>query len=174
MEKILSLLFLCNSVCAFAGGPWSQDKHHGYVQLSGTYIGYDHRYINNQNFSDIMHKVTDVTLQGYCEYGISNRFTLIANIPFKLQNIQPNNAIDSSDTRYYNGSLTGFGNISVSGKYRFLNKKLVAAAHLRIDARSFAENQSIGLRTGYPEYGIAPSLSLGRGGDRWFAYAEAG
>lgn len=174
MKKIFSAFFIFNSLSAFAGGPWSQEKHEGYVQLSGTYIGYDHRYISKQSFSDLMHQVTDVTLQGYCEYGISNHLTLIANIPFKFQNIKPQKTIDSAYQPYYNGSLSGFGNISVAGKYQFLNKKIVAAAHLRIDINSFSEDESIGLRTGYPEYGIAPSLSIGKGGSRWFAYAEAG
>lgn len=174
MKGILTTTFIFNSLYAFAGGPWVQEKHHAYFQLSGAYIGYDHIYINKQNFLDLRHDVTDITLQAYGEYGISNHFTLIANIPFKIQNIQPQSTIDSTYHPYYNGSLTGFGNISIAGKYQFLNKKFVAATQLRIDVGSNVQDPSTGLRTGYPEYGITPSVSAGKGGDKQFAYAETG
>ncbi len=174
MKKIFTFVFVFSSLLSFAGGPWVQEKNHAYLQLSGTYIGYDHRYLDRQNYFALLHDVTDITLQGYCEYGIGKKFSLLANIPFKFQNIQPQSNIDSTYTPYYDGSLNGFGNISIGGNYQFLNKNFVAAAQLRIDLATYSQDVSTGLRTGYPEYGFAPSISIGKGGAKWFAYAETG
>jgi hypothetical protein len=174
MKKILTITFLISNLKLIAGGPWTVEKNHGYYQLTGTYIGYDQRYINGNNYLPLLHDVTDITLQGYAEYGVSNSFNLLANIPFKFQNIQPQSSIDSLNTPYYDGSLSGFGNISIAGKYQFLQKKIIGAAQLRFDIETYSQDPSTGLRTGYPSYGISPTISFGSGGNKWFAYGETG
>lgn len=174
MKKNITTVFLMISLKAVAGGPWLVEKNHGYFQFSGTYIGYDHRYANANNYLPLYHDVNDVTLQAYAEYGISSRINLLANLPFKFQNIQPQAAIDSTYSPYYEGSLTGSGNISVAGKYQFLKRKIVGAAQLRIDMGTYRQDASTGLRTGYPAFGISPTISFGSGASKWFAYGETG
>jgi hypothetical protein len=84
--------FLATSHAPAFAGAWVQNKSGYFFKLSGHYL-YSTREFNSdgdlQNIRESETTITetsyqDVGLTGYLEYGITNRFTMVANLPFKI------------------------------------------------------------------------------------------
>ena len=82
MKKILlsKILIIAFSTTLFAGA-WTQKKSTGYFQLGSQLLSAKKEYDAEGNKSSIPN-FNDITINFYGEYGLSNDFTLIANIPF--------------------------------------------------------------------------------------------
>ncbi|MDX2305324.1 MAG: hypothetical protein NW226_21115 [Microscillaceae bacterium] len=157
---------------------WTRKKGGGYAQLGFSNISANSLYSNLDDISEInlRREVTDNTLQFYGEYGLSDKFTLVTAIPFKL--LETGNKIFS--TQFFpdtleSGSLSALGNISIAGVYGLpQTKNWVASAKLRLDLNTASYDAPTGLRTGYDAWGLAPSLTGGYGSTYFFATAEVG
>jgi hypothetical protein len=174
--KTMLLLMLVIPAMAFAGGPWTQPASGGYAQLSFTGIfSYDGLYTENGDGITLNRNVSDMTVMGYFEFGLNDRLTVIGYVPYKIvktsEDINPNG--EFADTLMA-GSLSGFGNPALAVKFSLIRGKMLLSGQVRIDAQVFARERSAGLRTGYFAQSFIPSLIVGGGTSRFYAFAEAG
>ena len=173
---IFLLAILCFPLTLAAGNPWTQAKGAGFSQLSFNYIRSDQLFHKDLGTIQLNRFVTDATLQGYLEYGITDKLTVLGVLPFKFTATSEAVSANSDFNELLNaGNFNKFGNISIAAKYGLItNSSFVAATQVRLDLPSRAFDASTGLRTGYNAVGIAPSFSVGYGTSRFFTSAEIG
>ena len=137
MKKTLIILLLkiglVSSLCismSYAGGPWAAGKKKGYMQLSYSHLSYRKLFNLGEEKTPLKRRVLDQTLQLYMEAGISNRWTATASFPWKTLSTSQDTLAASAFTQTLpSGKMVGLGNPSLSGKYTFVQKKVVAAAN---------------------------------------------
>jgi len=126
MRKKCSLIILI--LCAAfgnttAGGGWPQPKGAIYFKLSQWWIIYDQYYDENgMVLSDRTRSIGHTSI--YAEYGITDRFTAIAYMPFfskatlfEQLNTQSGNIVEEGD------KVTSVGDAQVAIKYNLINDK---------------------------------------------------
>lgn len=174
MKYLLLLVSILVQTSVFAQGPWATGKNHGYSQiLFNTIPTYNTLYIGNGNTRETERELSDITLAAYLDYGISDKLTFNANIPYIF--LSSGDLVDMSITPITEeGSLSGLGNITIGGKYTILQKKIVAAIHLQADLPSRSFDNSTGLSTGVDATTIMPKFSLGSSDNNWFIYGYFG
>ncbi len=152
----LVLVFLTTQL--FAGGPWTQAKGEGYAQISYTLIPeYRSLYTSGGGSNDALglnRDVTDMTLAGYFEHGLTERLTISGIIPFKITETSSESFSGDFPNALAAGSLSGFGNITVGLKHNLISKKLVVSGGVLVDGKTAKSDSATGLRTGYSGWGI--------------------
>ncbi|MEO6168744.1 MAG: hypothetical protein ABIO46_12050 [Chitinophagales bacterium] len=174
--ELIAVLLLISSE-AFAGGPWTQNKKGGYAQLSFSTISAALLYNNNGDSYQLYRKVTDNTLQAYLEYGLTDKLTLLGNIPVKF--VSTGDETFNADTSLVDipfpaGKLTALGNISFALKYKLIDESWKLAAQLRTDANTSSADVSTGLQTGYDCWSYQPSLLVGFSKKALYGFVTAG
>ncbi|WP_075343299.1 hypothetical protein [Tenacibaculum agarivorans] len=171
--KKLAYLLLLTTVTAFSQSPWTQKKGETYLQLSFTTIPTYSELFGNPDFTT-ERELNDNTLQLYAEYGISDKTTLIANLPFKF--VASKDLVDASAPVALTAeeSLTSLGNIQFGVRHNFYNKKWLISGQLTIGANSGTFDAPSGLRTGYDAWTFTPTISVGRGFNDWYIQAFTG
>lgn len=174
MKYLLVIFALFIQTLSFAQGPWAAGKNHGYGQLLfNTIPTYNTLYSGNGTTTETERELSDITLAAYLDYGISENITLNANIPYIL--LKGGALVDETITPITEeGNLSGFGNISIGGKYTFIKKKFVAAFHLQADLPTRSFDNNTGLSTGFDAFTIMPKLSIGTSKKDWFVYSYFG
>lgn len=162
---------------AMAGGPWTQLKNSGYAQLSFSSIRSNSLFNNNGESYQLYRQVTDLTFQGYIEYGLTDRLTLVANIPFK--SVSTGTTTYNADSSlvslpFPDGNLSGLGNASLSLKYLLVDNAWKFAAQLKTAANASKADAATGLQTGYDCWSYQPALFAGTSKDAWYAFVSAG
>lgn len=172
MKKLIYFLLFCFTISSYAQSPWTQKKGEAYLQLNFTTIPKYSEIFGNPDFQT-ERKISDNTLQLYAEYGISNKTTLIANLPLKFvsSNDLVNNALPSITTQ---GSETSLGNIQLGVRHNFYNKKWLITGQLMVEANSGSFDAATGLRTGYDAWTFTPIVSVGRGFNKWYIQGFTG
>lgn len=160
----LVLLFISIFQSAFAGGPWPRKKNSGYAQLGFTYVGYNKLFNHEGKVVDLRRNVTDFTSQVYIDFGLTDRLTMVANLPFKY--VATSSAIASADTSYFrdtvpSGNLFGLNNVMLGFKYNIINKRVLFSAGLNAEANVAKYDSLTTLRTGPSTFVIHPYLSTG-------------
>lgn len=173
------LLLLLINLRVFAGA-WTQKKGHGYEQLSFTYLRYNSLLNGADGTSLLKREVTDLTLQNYLEYGLTDKLTLITVVPFKLletgeeiRNIDPEEDLYPNDT-IAAGNLNGLSNVTIAFKYALKTGSSVLSAQLKAGTGNSEYDHATGLRTGYDCWQIAPSLLYGKGWNKSYLSSELG
>lgn len=85
MKKIC-ILFLSLVITSSiqAGGPWPQPKGKAYIKLYEWWINFDQHYVINGNKEG--NPLSSIYNTGvFAEYGITDKFTVVLNIPFNSQ-----------------------------------------------------------------------------------------
>ncbi len=166
MRRFLTIAILLSTVfqAAHAGGPWPRKKNSGYAQLGFTYLGYNSFYNHEGKVVSMRRNVTDFTSQLFFEYGLTDRLTMTANLPFKY--VSSSESIASSDTTYFrdtvpNGNLFGLSTVMLGLKYNIINKKVLFSAGLNAEANVAKYDSLTTLRTGPDAWVIHPFLSVG-------------
>ncbi len=155
---------------AFAGGPWPRKKNSGYAQLGFTYIGYSKFYNHEGKTTELPRSVTDLTAQAFIEFGITDRLTFSAALPFKYT--ATGEKVFDSDPTYFTdttifrdtvpaGSLFGLNTVLLGFKYNIINKKVLFSAGLNGEANVAKYDSLTTLRTGPSTFVIHPYLSVG-------------
>ncbi len=114
-------VFLLAGTSLFAGGPWTQPKGKGYFKLSEYWIVFDQHYTDT-GIPD-PNTTTGIFNTGiYGEYGIVDRWTVMANIPFFSRNYM-NNIVSGTtgETLIPGEAINTFGDTDIGIKYG-LNK----------------------------------------------------
>ena len=136
-----------------AGGGWPQPKHGGYFKLAEWWIISDQHYTDSGHIDpNVTTGIFNTTL--YAEYGFTNRFTGILNIPL-FSRTYHNNLISGTTGEVLapGSALNSIGDADLGLKYGLIvNKPVVLSATL-----------FLGLPLGEDNGGIAGSLQTGDG-----------
>ncbi len=179
MRILVTIVILFVSSLAFAGGPWLLQKKGGFLQVQSTFPTgtYKRIFLENNQDLDLRREVWDVNLQGYLEYGLSDKFNLIAIVPLKyVATGAPTLQTFAADPDLLpEEQLLGFGNLQFRLKYRLSDKKVKAAVSLYSSLNNVDARLNAGLVTGY----LASSIGLyghvgGSLSDNWYTFLEAG
>ena len=150
----------------YSQSPWTQGKNKAYIQAGFSGIFYDKTRIDNQDVS-LNANLSDITSQFYSEYGLTKDLDVSLILPYKTITIKLK---DGSKTE----SVSGFGNISIGLKYKFLDKKWKISSGLFFSSNSNSSNEAIGLRTGYNATTLLPYLTVGSSQNKIYYFANFG
>lgn len=172
---LLLLILLVIGQTTQAGGPWTRAKGEGYAGLSFSYLGYNSLFGTDGASISLRRPITELTIGGYVEYGFHERFTAHINLPFRM--VMSGNTIQ--DASYFPdtlaaGRVIGMNTIGIGGKYKFLDKKVIMAAHLNYEANTSSYDPNSGLRTGPATHVIEPQVSIGAGLGDFYTYGIVG
>jgi hypothetical protein len=173
MKKIIILLIinvLSNNI-NHAQQAWTKEKGKFYSQIGASFLTYNALLNEGKEFTPLNRTISDRTLQGYVEYGITNRLMVSAQLPFKMTSVRDVGNANIGQ----NGSLAGFSNIQTALTANLLNKNGISiSAKGEIDFPTAQFNIQTGLRTGFDATTVSPSLLVGYGHAKFFTSAEVG
>lgn len=120
MKKIcILILSFAISSTIHAGGPWPQPKGKAYLKLYEWWINFDQHYTTNgdkeKNFKSSLYNSGI-----YGEYGLSDRFTTIFNIPFV--SIAKDTLIGEEGAKYDSKTIS-IGDSEIGLKYGLFSKE---------------------------------------------------
>jgi len=168
------IIFFILSSSLFSQSPWAKKKGEFYSQFSFSTIP-SYNEINGNPDYELNRNITDNTFQLYGEYGISDKTTLLVNVPFKN--------ISTSDVLYpipldpatIKGSTSNaFGNIELGVKHNFYHKKWLVSGQVNIEFNTSNYDDFSGIRTGYDAYTFSPFINVGRGFEKTYFQAFTG
>lgn len=163
MKNLTKLIILLLSISAFSQSPWTQKKGKSYTQLSFTSIANYNALFGDPDYNT-EREITDNTLQFFGEYGLSDKTSLLVNIPFKM--IKTGDLTSPSITAIpltSSATESSLGNIEIGLKHNFYNKKWLLSGQFSIEANTSSYDASSGIRTGYDAWSFSPLLLAGRG-----------
>lgn len=163
MKNLTKLIILLLSISAFSQSPWTQKKGKVYTQLSFTSIASYNALFGDPDYNT-EREITDNTLQFFGEYGLSDKTSLLVNIPFKM--IKAGDLTSPSITAIpltSSATESSLGNIEIGLKHNFYNKKWLLSGQFSIEANTSSYDASSGIRTGYDAWSFSPLLLAGRG-----------
>ncbi len=119
--------FICLLLHAqlFAGA-WTQKKNGLYLKISSNYLYTTQEFnhvgdkleIFQERFAFINTSFRDFNINAYVEYGIDNRFTVIANLPYKILTAKRSEVVgDSVVSRILTLYTLGVSDLSLSARY---------------------------------------------------------
>jgi hypothetical protein len=114
-------------------------------------------------------------LQIYVEFGLTDKTTLIANIPLKLISHKDISIICvNGPCNNLENNKTALGNIELGIKHNFYNKKWLISGQLNIEANTSFFDANSGIKTGYDAWTVTPLLAIGRGYNNWYLQGFTG
>lgn len=165
MKKSIQIMILFLSISTFSQGPWTQEKGKFYTQLSFTTIPNYNTLFGNPELQ-INGKISDNTFQVYGEYGISDKTSLIINLPYKSITFNSKSNVvcittpcPSLDKKYKESAL---GNIEIGLKHNFYKKLWLLSGQLSVEANTGSFDDKSGIRTGYDAVTFTPLFLAGR------------
>ncbi len=162
MKNIIKIVLLFISISAFAQGPWTKEKGAFYTQLSFTTIPSYNTLFGDPEYK-LQRNITDNTLQFYGEYGLSEKTTLLVNLPLKLIKTEGfNNDANNVFTQIEESSTTALGNIEIGIKHNFYKKDWLLSGQLSVEANTGSFDNNTGIRTGYDAFTFTPLFLSGK------------
>lgn len=168
---IFSILLTANFL--YAQSPWTQEKGSGYGQLSLMAIPeYNEFFVKGADNFTASRKYSETAAQAYVEYGVLEGTTLVLDAPIKFLT-SGEELLDSLATNEA-GNLTSIGNVRLSVRQNIYNKGPNVAAQLAIEIPTGKYDDATGLRTGFDAWTFLPSVSVGGGFGKGYAFAYGG
>lgn len=161
MKNLTKLFFLLISISAFSQSPWTQKDGKAFTQLSFTSIANYNTLFGDPDY-ETQRKTTDNTLQFYGEYGLTDKTTLLVNLPLKLIKTGELNISNSSLIPFSEGSETTLGNLELGIKHNFYNKGWLLSGQLSVEANTGSFENTSGIRTGYDAWSFTPLFLAGK------------
>jgi hypothetical protein len=122
MQRIIIILLLfCLSAnnTSTAGGGWTQPKGKGYFKLDQSMILANRYFAPDGNVIDIT-TIGLYTTSLYGEYGLTDRITVIAYVPFFVRNTLNTVRFEPSGRENPGDALNAFGDTDIQLQYGFL------------------------------------------------------
>lgn len=158
------LLITTISISTIAGGGWPQKKKKGYFKLGQSFI-------QGNKFFDRNGDVVDITTLGvyttslYGEYGITDRITAIAYIPFFVRSTINEQVDINSNVQINPGDeMNAFGDMDIGIKFGLTPNKSIATSATLI----------LGVPSGEPQGGKSGILQSGDGEFNQLIMIDAG
>ncbi|MEO1655582.1 MAG: hypothetical protein AAFU64_18715 [Bacteroidota bacterium] len=142
---------------------WVSNKGKGYFKLSQSFIRTDQFYSPAGTKIDIVTNGLYMTSL-YAEYGISNRFTLVANIPFFVRSTLNEVQFVSGNEGLPGDELNAFGDMELGIKFGLIRDKpfvLSAGLTLGIPSGNNSGGETQLLQSGDGEFNQLISLNAG-------------
>jgi hypothetical protein len=107
-------------------GAWVQKKHGYFFKLSGSYLYTTQEYDNQGIIQEIREdepgientSYQEVAATGYLEYGVTERLTLVSNLPFKIITSKRSEIRDPGDPfRNVEVVTGGLSDLTISGRF---------------------------------------------------------
>jgi len=157
-----------------AQSPWTKKKSEIYTQFGGTIISsYNQIYGNPEYFTH--RTITDNTFQLYGEYGVSDKTTLLLNIPYKyIKTGKLSNKTEFDPSATTAETVTAFGNVEMGVKHNFYNKKWIVTGQFSLELNTSNYYGSSGIRTGYDAFTFTPLINTGRNFKNFYIQAFTG
>lgn len=163
MKNFTKLLFLFITISIFSQSPWTQEKGKFYTQLSFTTIPNYDTLFGDPDYS-AFGTYSDNTVQFFGEYGLSDKTSLVVNLPLKFISIE---GFEDPRVQCVNCAKdfdkTALGNISLGLKHNFYKKGWVLSGQVSLEANTGSYDATSGIRTGYDAWSITPLFLAGRG-----------
>ncbi len=171
---VICTLLTFNIFNAVAQQAWTKEKGKFYAQVGGSALSYNQALngkVKPSEWTPLNAKFSDITLQAYGEYGITDKLTVSAQLPLKILSssgvVQPSTITE--------GSLVGLSNIQTALTANIYNKDgIVVSGKINLSLPTAKFDIKTGLRTGFDAFSAEPSLLLGFGHSKFFASGELG
>jgi hypothetical protein len=167
-------LFSLISFSSVAQQAWTKEKGKFYAQVGGSALSYSQALngkLKPSEWTALNATFSDITLQAYCEYGITDRLTVSAQLPFKVLSSSKIIAPNTLDE----GSLAGFSNIQTALTLNLYNKEgITVSGKVNLGLPTAKFEIKTGLRTGFDAFSTEPSILVGFGHAKFFASGELG
>ena len=178
MKNLSKLLFLFIAISSFSQSPWTQEKGKFYTQLSFTTIP-NYEAIFSDTDQNLFGTYSDNTVQFFGEYGLSDKTSLLVNLPLKLISVKDfeDPRIDcaaNSENCKRDYSSKSLGNISLGLKHNFYKKDWLLSAQVLLEANTGSYDVVSGIRTGYDAWSLTPLFLAGRGFGKTYIQAFLG
>lgn len=167
MKKCLNLFTICFFIFQFsnAQSPWTREKGKAYVQLGFTSLSYDAFQSNGQKLEN-QGDYSDITIQAYTEYGISDKLEAQLILPYKLASFEDTGVSES---------ISGLSNISVGLKYKLSDKNWKISSGILFSANSIKTNEDLVVSsTGINSSTILPYVTIGSSHNKWYYFGNIG
>ncbi len=175
MKKSLLYLILILSMTVHAQSPWVRPAEGFYGQFSVSIIPeYDQLYLNNEGPLKLGRKITDITLQGWFEYGVSENSTIQVVLPVKLLKSGAELSVSDIPPATASGHMHGLGNIQLAWRQKLYEQSMIISGQLGVDLPASSYQAETGLRPGYDAFSVRPSLSIGRGYGSAYLFGNLG
>lgn len=172
MKIFTKILFIFISASLFSQSPWTQKKGKAFTQLSYTSIANYSSIFGSPDF-ETERFISDNTLQLYTEYGLTEKTSVLLNVPLKL--ISTNELVDNTPTPFtIEDSETSIGNIELSLKHNFYKKDWLITGQLSVEANTSNYNEASGIRTGYDAWSVSPLFIIGKSFNEIYLQAFTG
>ncbi|MEM7187895.1 MAG: hypothetical protein AAF466_14700 [Bacteroidota bacterium] len=173
-SNFILLIALLTISGALAQSPWTQKKGEAYTQVGfSTIPNYTDLY-GDPNF-ETERTISDNTFQLYGEYGITDKTTLLLNVPLKnISAGELNLPAGDGGALTIEETVTSLGNITAGVRHNFYNKKWLVSGQLDVSLNTGTYNELSGIRTGYDAFTFTPLVSVGRGFDQFYVQAFTG
>jgi len=173
LNTFLIVLIFSNSLL-FSQSPWTKKKGELYIQLGFSTISKYSEVFGNPDYYT-HREITDNTFQLYGEYGVSDKTTILINIPYKnikTSKLTNNTGFDPNTTLAE--TINAFGNIELGAKHNFHNKKWLITGQLTIEINTSEYYEFSGIRTGYDAFTFTPLINIGRSFSRIYIQGFSG
>lgn len=174
MKNLLLLFFLGGTLFSFSQSPWVKKNNEVYAQVSFTTIRNYSTIFGNPD-KKINGPLADNTFKIYAEYGLSDKTTVVLNIPYK--NISQEGLVSPcliAPCPEYTNSTSSFGNIEIGLKHNFYNKKWLISGQVNIEANTGSFDAKTDIRTGYDAWTITPLFLIGKSAGNKYSQAFLG
>ena len=171
MKKFILVLVVLVSGNLIAQSAWTQKKGKTYTQLSYSTISDYDRLFGEPDYNT-ERKITDNTIQLYGEYGLTDKTTLLLNLPLKL--IKTGDQVFNTVPVTTATNKTALGNIEIGIKHLLYNKAFTLSGQLSIEANTSTFDDNSGIRTGYDAWSFTPTLNAGKSFGKMYAQAFVG
>ncbi len=165
--NLIVLVVLIFSQLSFGQSPWTREKGKSYVQLGFSSIFFDKLADVGGKEKDLGGDYTDVTLQAYADYGITNKLEAQLVVPFKSVGYSIKNSSTSE-------SFSGIGNVSLGLKYKLLDSKWKLSSGLLLTPKTSQYDAKSGLSTGLNATTALPYITIGTSNGKWYYYGNLG
>ena len=163
LTLILTIAFL---QIATAQSPWTKEKGKAYIQLGFSGIFYNQAQIDGEKV-ELNADYSDITLQVYSEYGITNKLEAQLILPYKT--LEFKSTLSSASE-----SFSGIGNITLGLKYKLYDKKWKVSTGLFYSPKTGQFDNASGLSTGFNASTIVPYISVGSSKGKWYYFGNIG
>lgn len=162
-----------------AGGPWLLKKKAGFFQAQTTITAYPYNSLltgtSIRETQGINREVWHVDYGLYGEYGLSDKFNIMASIPFKHARTGARTDSLYDPVLLDSGSINGLGNLGFGLKYGLVDKNVKVALSAQANLNTASEKLDQGLATGF----LANSFGLfahvgGSLNSKWYLFGELG
>ena len=151
---------------SYGQSPWTKEKGKAYIQLGFSGIFYNQAQIDGEKV-ELSADYSDITLQVYSEYGITNELEAQLILPYKSVGFE-------STINNESESFSGIGNITLGLKYKLYDKNWKISSGVQYSPRMSAFDEASGLSTGFNASTIVPYISAGTSKGKWYYFGNIG